>query len=162
MASGLLIADLYADNNIPTGTSDVIPDTFNAHNYSKFTSGQSAEKYIAEFTLPSQYSNGGITVNLWAVMESAISGDVDIDIAFERNNTGFSVASDSFAFAKSVDATVVPGTIKTLFTVVFTFTNTEIDGLIAGELGRVKVIRDGLNDSASGYLAVGRIVLTET
>lgn len=162
MASGLIIADLYADNNIPTGTNDVIPDTFNAHNYSKFTSGQSLEKYMAEFTLPSQYSNGGFTVNVWAGMESAISGNVNIDISFERNNEGFSVTSDSFAAAKSVDGTVVPATIKTLFKVAFTFLNSEIDGLAAGELGRIKVIRDGVNDTASGYLAVGRIIISET
>ena len=82
---------------------------------------------------------------------SATSGTIGWDAAFERiNASGLDIDADSFAAAKTITAVTVPGTSGQVLVSSVTFLNSEIDGLLAGEMYRLRIRRDVANDNAAG------------
>ena len=101
--------------------------------------------------LPADDPGAGIVVTLYVAAQSATSGTIGWDVAFERVDAGgLDVDSDSFATAKTITAATVPGTAGVTMTQTVTFSNSEIDGLVAGEMFRIRIRRDVSNDTATG------------
>lgn len=86
----------------------------------------------------------GITARIHWMATSATSGDVVWNVAFERSNTDLD--SDSFATAVAGTSTT-NGTSGIVTVTSINFSGSEIDGLTAGDLFRVKVTRDADNGS---------------
>lgn len=86
----------------------------------------------------------GITLRLHWMATSATSGDVVWVCAFERSNTDLD--SDSFATGVSVTSTA-NGTSGIVTVTSIDFSDTEVDGVVAGSLYRVKITRDADNGS---------------
>lgn len=114
--------------------------------------------------LPRHYAGGGITVYLHYCMQTATSGDVDWDVAFERiGDQQLDIDSDSFATVNSVDNTTVPGTLGLIDIVSIAFTDgADMDSITVGEAFRMLVTRDGASDTASGDAELFMIELKET
>jgi hypothetical protein len=108
-------------------------------------------------------AGGGITAYLHWAATSAVVGDVDWDVAFERIGDGIQdIDADGFAAAQSADNNVVPGTSGHVEITAVPFTNAQADSIVAGEGFRVKVMRDGINDTASGDAELLFVELKET
>jgi hypothetical protein len=98
---------------------------------------------------------GAITAIISYIMASAVSGDVDVDVALEAVSDGDAVdldAGDSFDSVNSVDNTTVPGTAGYIDQISVTLTNA--DSIAAGDLCRVQLTRDAASDSAAGDMYV--------
>lgn len=116
------------------------------------------------FDLPLHYSAGGITVTLKWAADTATSGDVKWGASFERNLLGTdTVAADSFATQKTV-TTTCPGTAGIITSSVIAFSNAEIDGMLAGEMGRIMVrrIASDAADTMAGKAQIIGVGLKET
>lgn len=85
------------------------------------------EAAIFSGVVPATYGTGGLTVVLWSTLNSATTGTLGYDIAFETSN-GLDTDADSFATAKTATAATVPGTLGVPMTHTVTFSNSEIDG----------------------------------
>jgi len=147
----------------PPGSNPAALDTRNAHPVLDFddTTNESA---VVSGVMPRHYGGGGVTVSLHFAMTTATSGDVDWDVAFERiGNQQLDIDADSFAAAKSVDNTTVPGTCGHVKVVGVSFADgAEMDHVAVGEGFRLKVIRDAAGDTATGDAELLFVELRET
>lgn len=163
MSSGDTLLTLYPQQNEPPASNPATLDTRNKHPVLDFddTTNESA---IFSFVLPRAYAGGGLTVYIHYAMTSAVSGDIDWDVAFERiGDQQQDIDSDGFATAQSVDNTTVPGTSGNVDVVSIGFTNgAQMDSLAAGEAGRLKITRDAASDTASGDAELRMIEVKET
>lgn len=120
-----------------------------------------AEGEIGIFNLPALPQNYGATTGITVIvycMSADTSGNVILSGEFERGNTDRD--SDSFAAAQSSAATAVNGTSGIPFAVTITFTNAQIDGLLAGEPLRFRLTR--ADSTSNGELQVTGIHVKET
>lgn len=110
------------------------------------------ETAVFSGVLPAGYAGGGVTVTVFCSLTSATTGTVGWDVAFERTQASTDdIDSDSFAAAKTVTATTVPGTSGQVLALSVNVANgSEMDSLAAGELFRLRVRRDVANDTATG------------
>lgn len=163
MASGDTLVIFYPNDNEPPASDYATLDLRNSHPVLDFddTTNESA---VFSFVMPQNYSGGGLTLKIGYSMTSATSGDIDIDAALERiGDQQLDVDSDSFAAVNSVDDTTVPGTSGNVDVVQITFTDgADMDSLAAGELGRLKITRDAVSDTASGDLELHFVEIRET
>lgn len=95
--------------------------------------------------LPRYYSGNGLTVSIYWAGATATSGNVVWDASFERVPT-LDIDADSFATAVSAQGTA-NATSGILTVTEIAFTNSQIDGLAAGEAFRLKINRDANNAS---------------
>lgn len=96
-----------------------------------------------------------LTAQIYYIMASATSGDIDLDGLIEAVTDGDSTdldAGDSFDSANSTDNTTVPATAGYLDVVTITLTNN--DSIAASDYVRFRLTRDAANDTASGDLYV--------
>lgn len=114
--------------------------------------------------MPQSYSDTtGVTVYVHWAATSATSGTIGWLIAFERNADGSSVTSDSFGSDQTITAVTVPGTAGLLdVTSVAITKGANMDSVVAGDMFRLRVIRDVSNDSASGDAEVYAVEIRET
>lgn len=114
--------------------------------------------------MPQSYSDTtGVTVYVHWAATSATSGTIGWLIAFERNADGSSVTSDDFASNQTITAVTVPGTAGLLdVTSVAITKGANMDSVVAGDMFRLRVIRDVSNDSASGDAEVYAVEIRET
>jgi len=110
------------------------------------------ETAVFSGVLPAGYAGGGLTVTVFCSLTSATTGTVGWDVAFERTQASTDdIDSDSFAAAKTVTATTVPGTSGQVLALSVNVANgSEMGSLAAGELFRLRVRRDVANDTATG------------
>jgi len=149
-------------NNEPPSTNYAVFGVRNGHPYLAF---DTTTQWAAIFTgqLPPHYAGGGLTVSVHVMMASATTGTVGFDVAFERIDvSSLDLDGDSFATAKTITATTVPGTSGQILSLSVAFSNSEIDGLLAGELFRLRVRRDVANDNAAGDAQVIAVTVRET
>jgi hypothetical protein len=134
--------------NEPPASNFATIDTRNSHPVLDFD-GSTNESAVFTFVMPQAYSGGGVTVYIHYAMTSAISGDIDWDVSFERvGDQQQDIDSDSFASVQSVDNTVVPGTSGNVDVVSVSFTNgAQMDSCAAGEVCRIKITRDAASDT---------------
>lgn len=164
MASGLqiLVARPYG-SEVPASNYATL-DLRNAHAVLDFDASTDEAAYWTAI-MPTTYSGGGVTATIAFMCSSATSGNVRWDLAFERwQDETDDLDSDSIATAKSVTA-AAPATSGAVQYGTITFTNSEIDGVLAGEAFRIKLSRDadnGSEDTATGDAEVLMVVLRET
>lgn len=163
MASGDTLIIFTPLHNEPPAANFATLDLRNLHPVLDFdpTTNESA---VFSSIMPRSYAGSGLTVYLHYAMTSAVSGDVDWDVAFERiGDQQLDIDADSFAAVNSVDTTTVPGTSGNVDIVAITFTNgADMDSVAVGETFRLKVTRDATNDSATGDAELLAIEIKET
>lgn len=139
--------------------------TFGVRNGHPFLAFDTATQWTAIFSgvLPANYGGNGLTVSVNVMMETATTGTVGFDVAFERiDPLSLDLDADSFASAKTITATTVPSVSGQIRTLSVAFANNEIDGLLAGENFRLRLRRDVANDDAAGNAQVISVVVRET
>lgn len=165
MASGDLLYTLTPQANEPPSSNFATLDLRNYHLVLDFDD-TTDEAVVFKFYLPSYYSGGGLTVEIFASFTSATSGNVVWEAAIERvTDSNQDIDSDGFASAQSSGAVAVPGTSGHVKKFTITFTNgAQMDSLAAGEWGRIKINRDANNasDTASGDAELWSVTIKET
>jgi hypothetical protein len=163
MASGDTLATFTPHHNEPPATAFATLDTRNAHPVLDFDDTTN-EDAVFSMVMPQHYGGGGVTVFVGYSMTSAESGDVDIDVAFERiGDQQLDVDADSFAAVNSVDNTTVPATSGLVDVVSVAFTDgADMDSVAVGELFRLKVTRDAVSDTAAGDMELHFVEIRET
>lgn len=114
--------------------------------------------------MPQHYAGGGVTVFLHYAMSSAITGDIDWDVAFERvGDQQLDIDADSFAAVNSVDNTTVPATTGNVDVVSVAFTEgADMDSVAVGEGFRLQITRDAVSDTATGDAELRWVEIRET
>lgn len=163
MASGDTIAKFVPQHNEPPSSNFATPDTRNNHPVLDFDAAAN-ESAVFSDVLSRHYGGGGLTVYIHYAMSTAISGDVDWDVSFERiGDQQQDIDSDGFAAANSVDNTTVPGTSGNVDIVSVAFTGgADMDSIAVGEGYRLKVTRDAASDTAAGDAELRFIEIKET
>lgn len=148
MASGDTLLQFFPYDNEPPASAYATLDLRNSHPTLDFD-GNTDEEAVFTGILPRRYAGGGLTVYTWWAFTSATSGSLRVQGAFERIDAGtLDIDADSFASFNSAGATA-PGTSGVTVLCTLTFTSGgEMDGLLAGELFRLKIRRDA--DATSG------------
>lgn len=144
MASGQVIGKFFPGDNEPPAASAVY-DTRNGRPLLRFDGAAALEAVFTDVL--SSYAGGGMMVDSWWMLTSAVAGSFTVEIAFERFASSLDGDTDSFAASKSGIGSV-PATAGAPALVQILFTNgAEIDGLLDGEPYRLKVRRgaDGLS-----------------
>jgi len=116
-----------------------------------------------EGMMPAEYDGGTLTMKFFCFMESATTGDVDLDVEVEAISSGDFLdldASSSFDTANSSDNNSVPATAGYPFVISVTLTNK--DSVAAGDHVRFRVTRDQASDTASGKLYIYGVALEES
>ncbi len=164
MASGDPLYVFTALNNEPPPATPALFDTRNAHPVLAF---DAATDWFAVFSgvLPRNYAGGGVTVYLHWCAESATSGNVIWDVAWERIGEGQQdIDADGFAAVQSVTA-AAPGTSGHIDIAAVTFTNgAQMDSVAVGEGFRLRVSRDANNgsDTMAGNAQLRFVEIKET
>ncbi len=150
MASGDTLLIFSALANEPPSTIFATLDTRNSHPILDFDDAANEEAVLSAI-MPQQYGGGGLDVLIHYAMTSATALTIDWDAQFERIGDGQqNIGSDGFAAVQSTDNTTVPGTAGLIDIVTIAFTSAQIDGILAGEGFRLKIIRDAVADDAAG------------
>ncbi len=152
MASGNTLVCLFPNDNEPPASNFATFDTRNAHPVLDFDAGTDE---TAQFTaiMPSNYAGGGVTVVLQWAASTATTGNVVWAVSFEDiGDETQNIGSDGFASAQSVTA-AAPGTSGLVQYSSVAFTNgAQMDSVVAGDLFRIRVVRDAdnVNDTMTG------------
>lgn len=163
MASGDTLLVFNPLDNEPPSSNFANLSRRNGHYVLQFddTTNESA---VFSSVMPRNYGSGGLTVYIHYAMASAVTGDVDWDVAFERiGDQQQDIDSDGFAAVNSVDNTTVPATSGNVDIVNVTFTDgADMDSVAVGESFRLKVTRDAASDTATGDAEIVKIEVKET
>lgn len=151
-------ADLPTTGNVPS------PDSRNDHSVLDFDAA-TAETVNFPIVMPRHYGGGGVTATIIWSAETAITLETRWSLAWERHEDDlFDLDADGFATAKTVDATA-PSLAGEVSYDTIAFTNgAEMDGILVGESGRLRLIRDAANagDDMAGDAELHRIEIKET
>jgi len=162
MATGDTIAKFSPLHNEPPAASPMTFDTRNAHPVLD-ADGTTNESAVFSDVMPRHYSGCGVTTYLHFAMSISASGDVDLDVAFERIGEIQDLDSDGFAAAQSVDNTTVASVIGEITIASLAHTEgAQMDSIAVGEGYRLKVTRDGANDTAGGDMELRFVEIKET
>lgn len=148
----------------PCGSEAAEQFTRNQHPLIRFEDGTATTKQCAcwEFVLSDDYAGGGITVEHWFTA-TATSGTMDVEAAFERQNTDL----DSDSFATAVNQQWTPNAtsgIPDVESIAFT-DGAQIDSAAAGDRIRYQTCRDAddaTNDTMVGYGEILQVRWSET
>lgn len=164
MASGDTLLIFTPLHNEPPSSDYATLDTRNSHPVLDFNASAPNESAIFSAVMPRSYAGGGVTVYTHYAMSMATSGDIDLDVAFERiGDQQLDIDADGFAAANSVDNTAVPGTSGLVDIASVAFTDgAEMDSVGAGDGFRLKLTRDAASDTASGDAEVLFVEIKET
>lgn len=112
--------------------------------------GTTDEAAVFTGWLPTTYSGGGLTVELFVCFTSATSGTARFEASIERMDaSSLDIDADSFASSQSAGGTA-PGTTGQLIKITITFTSgAQMDSLAAGEMFRLKINRDPNGDTGT-------------
>lgn len=113
-----------------------------------------AAAQVAIFTgvMPNTYTAGAALSFRWGFTTTTAGTGINYvtwQVAFERSTTGQDVQTDGFAAAQAVNATAPTNAHDQAYATV-AFTSAQADGILPGEAFRVKVTRDGTNDTFDG------------
>jgi hypothetical protein len=162
MASGNTLLIFTPGHNVPTATNYATLDTRNIHDVLDFDD-TTTEAAVFGDVMPQQYGGGGITVYVHYSLTSATTGDVDIDVSWERIGDGvLDIDADSFAAVNSTDGTTVPGTSGFVDVTTVAFTDgADMDSVAAGEAFRLKV-QFASTGTATGDIELHKVEIRET
>jgi hypothetical protein len=164
MASGNVLAKFFpTDAELPV-SNPAGPDVRNNQPHLAFDGGSTDESVVFTDIMPPHYSGGGVHVDIDWRAATAITGGPRWKGEFERQDeAGLDTDSDSFAAAIEANGTA-PGTAGQLRRTRLSFTNSEIDGLLAGERFRFRLTReasDTTNDTMAGDAEVVSVLMRE-
>ena len=165
MASGDSLLVFTMESSRPPSTDYATRDERNAHHVLDFDAATDESATFMSVMPQSYAGTTGTTIHFGFSMSSATSGNVVVDIAYER--TGDAVQDiDSDGFATAQSATVaVAGTSGHVKESTIAFTDgAQMDSVTAGDNFRIKVTRDADNasDTASGDMELNWIEIRET
>lgn len=165
MASGNTLAVLLPQASEPPSSSYASLDTRNGILVLDYDAS-AEESTIFRGVLPSNYSGGGLTLDVYWMATSATTGDVVWGGSIERaQNAGTDQDSDSFATEQTSSAFTTNGTsgIKNKSTITFS-SGANMDSLAAGEPFRLKLARKVANagDTMTGDAEITEAHLKET
>lgn len=147
MASGATLCIFGPLGNEPPTTNYATLDVRNNHPCLDF---DDATDESAQWTavMPRNYAAGGTTATVIWAASTATTGNVVLDLSFERlEDEGTDTDADSFAAVQSVTA-AAPSTSGALQYSTVTFTNgAQMDSVAVGELFRLRLTRDANNAS---------------
>ncbi len=148
MASGETLLEFTPLNNEPPAAAFATLDTRNSHPTLDFD-GATDEEAVFTGIMPRNYAGGGITIISYWSFTSATSGSLRVQTSIERMDvSSLDIDADSFATANSAGGTA-PGASGQIIAVTTTHASgAEMDGVLAGEMFRVKIRRDA--DGTSG------------
>ena len=163
MASGDTLMIFHPYNNEPPAANYATLDLRNQHPCLDFDKATN-ETAIFSAIMPRNYAGGGVSVYLHYAMTVVEANTVDWDVAFERiGDQVLDIDGDSFAAVNSVDNTTIPATTGLVDVVVVTFTDgADMDSVAAGELFRLSVTRDAVNDDADDDAELYAVEIKET
>lgn len=152
-------ADLPTTGNIPS------PDSRNDHSVLDFDPA-TAETVNFPILMPRNYAaTTGVTATIVWSAHTATTFETRWSLAWERHeDDAFSLDSDGFATAKTVEDTAPSATGEVSYATI-TFTDgAEMDSIAVGESGRLRLIRDAANagDDMAGDAELHRIEIKET
>lgn len=130
-------ADFATYDTILTTSADEPDDIISVLDFDPGTPNEFA---VFSAMLPEHYDGGGFSLSLLWTSE-ATTGNVKWDAAIKRLADAVDVLAATYAAIQTV-TTGTDGTARALNTSVITFTNAQIDGLLAGELFFLAVERD--------------------
>jgi hypothetical protein len=163
MASGATLLVFTPFSNEPPSSNPATIDLRNNHPVLDFddTTNESA---VFTSIMPRAYAGGGLTVYIHYAMASAVTGDIDWDVSFERiGDQQQDLDVDGFAAVQSSDNVTVPNTSGMVDIVNIIFTNgAQMDSIAVGESFRMKVTRDAANDTAVGDAELVAVEVKET
>jgi hypothetical protein len=163
MASGDTLLVFTPLNNEAPSTSYPTLDVRNDHPVLDYPDDTYKDALFTA-VLPRSYAGGGLTVAIYFAMSSATSGNVVWKAAIERIGEVLDIDSDGFA-AYQAQIKAVAGTCGMAAKAEIEFTDgAQMDSLVAGELFRLKVRRDGGDgsDNASGDAELLAVEVGET
>lgn len=152
--------------SFPSAANYATLDTRNTHPVLDFDPGATAESAYWEDILPANYAGGGLTVDIYWMATSAMSGDVVWSGAVERMiNGGTDMDADSFATEQNSAAVTTSGTLGIINKSTITHTSgANMDSTAAGEPFRYQLQREGndAGDTMAGDAELVRVVVKET
>ena len=158
-AGGKSIAVFRANDNEPPASNYATLDTRNGHNVLDFDT-TTQETAIFSGVVPLNYGTSGFTVKVYSSLTSATTGTLGWVAGFERIDAGtLDIDADSFAADQTGTAATVPGTSGVTMVHTISFSNAQIDGLVAGDAFRLKLRRDVANDNAAGDAEMLRVLV---
>jgi len=163
MAAGDTLLIWTALANEPPDDDFATFDTRNSHPVLDFDAA--ADEYaVFSGVLPRHYAGGGLTARLHFAMSSATSDTVIWQVSVERVGEGEQdIDADGFAAAQSSGAVTVPATSGHVAVAEVAFTDgAQMDSLAVGEGFRLRVMRDAVNDDATGDAELRWVELLET
>lgn len=161
MATGATLVTWGAYDQEFTGTNFAPLGVRNNHPVLLFDT-TTQEIAIFSAILPRNYGGGGITAYVTWAADTATTGTIGWDVAFEAD-VAQDIDADGFATAKTITAATVSGTAGIPSTTNVAHTNgAEIDSIAVGELFRVRIRRDVAGDSAAGDAHLLAVELKET
>jgi hypothetical protein len=151
--------------NQPPTTDYATVDLRNNHPVLDFRDSTANEAAVFGGVLSPDYSNGGLTVDIYWLATTATSGNVKWDAEIERHQAETTdLDADSFATENTVTDTAVSPT-GAVMVATITFTDgADMDSLTAGESFRIRITRDQADgaDTMSGDAELLRCVVRET
>lgn len=163
MATGETLAWFTAHDNVPPSSNYATFDTRNNHGVLDFDDS-SDEEAVFEAVMPTNYSGQGIDVTIVWMATSATTDSVVWGAQFERHaDDAFDLDSDSFDSAQEATGTAPSASGEVSYDTI-SFTNAQIDGVVAGESYRLKVYRDADagGDTMTGDAELLRVIVDET
>ena len=165
MASGDVVGFVYAV--VPPATTNATPDfiagaSTPAENIPVWDFDGSADEHLDFYGVMKGYAGGGITVeHKWS---SSGSGNVVIDGAFRRvDDQGEDLDTDAHTYVYNPSATTAVPTQGEVDYLDVTFTDgADMDSVAVGELFRIKITRDGTNDSDNTDAELHAVEIKET
>lgn len=160
MASGDLLEKFGPLGSFGPPTNYATLDTRNTRPVLDFDAATDEARYW-HFVMPPFYSGGSVAVKIHMRATSATSNDAYFQSAFEKM-TGLDIDSDSFDSAQSGHGTAnATSGIDTIITI--THTSSQIDGMVAGDEGRLSINRDADNasDNMTGDAEITLVELYE-
>jgi hypothetical protein len=113
------------------------------------------------FVMPAGYNGGKIKVTLYWACTTATTGTVAWDFDFESVADGESLTDNVFDTESTTGAVTVPGTAGLMSVDAVTVAVADLDGAAAGDLMRMRVMRDTATDNAAGDAELYAVHLKE-
>lgn len=164
MASGQTLLVLNAISGVPPASGFAALDSRNGHAVLAFDD-TGDESVDFESLLPRNYAGAGLTVAIVWLAATATTGNVRWDVSFERHQDETTdLDTDSFAAAQSVTSGAPSVNGSPQYAEISFTDGAQIDGLVAGESFRVRVLRDADNvaDTMVGDAQLMRLEIRET
>jgi hypothetical protein len=161
MASGETLAVFGPLNHEPPSSN---PATQDLRNYHRVLDMALNEIAIFSFVLPRHYGGNGITIYLHYAMSTATANDIELNTYFERiGDQQQDLDADGWQGPQVSAETTVPSTSGLVDIITTTHANAQLDGLIVGDSGRLKVVRVAVSGTdATGDLELLAVELKET